>query len=295
MSIAAPTHRTTPDSSHAAADTTAFFDRFFAAKNSHVVADTMDYFSPDVLTYTDSTLGWPLDGFAAIEAAFARYMPNWPSTGLSYPTRILGGPGSALVAVTDTPELFGGELRMLGAVDFKNGKIVRWVDYWDSQSFDDALYTQFKTPPEHFPTSFKEDNLPISAAVEIVAVATRLQTLLAAGDAAGAASLFGYDVVVEDMALHTQLQGRSMAQRYFATSLDHAPYGTGSTLRHIVGGARGGGFEWIAAAGQGVAGGITALELETSGLISRVTTVYDGRLLAAEQRQFLAANILGVG
>src|SRR3984957_2754694 len=42
---------------------------------------------------------------------------------------------SALVAFTDTPELFGAEIRILAAIDFKDGKVVRWIDYWDGRSF----------------------------------------------------------------------------------------------------------------------------------------------------------------
>jgi hypothetical protein len=42
---------------------------------------------------------------------FEMYMPKWPPTGLSYPTRISGDFHSALIAFTDTPELFGGEIR----------------------------------------------------------------------------------------------------------------------------------------------------------------------------------------
>jgi hypothetical protein len=49
------------------------------------------------------------------------------------------------------PELFGGELRILAAVDFGDGKIVRCVDYWDSSSFDDALYAQLRTPVDWLP------------------------------------------------------------------------------------------------------------------------------------------------
>jgi hypothetical protein len=49
-------------------------------------------------------------------------MPKWPPTGLSYPTRISGDFHSALIALTDTPQLFGGEIRILAAVDFKDGK-----------------------------------------------------------------------------------------------------------------------------------------------------------------------------
>jgi len=283
-----------PDTRHASAETVTFFDSFFAAKNSHIVADTMAHFSPEVVTYTESILGWPLDGFEVIEQTFAQHMPTWPATALSYPTRILGGTGSVLVAFTDMPELFGAELRLLGAVDFKDGKIVRWVDYWDSTIFDDELYLQMKTPAEHFPTSFHEDEIPVSAASEMVEASTRLQALLAAGDAAGAAALFNYDVIFEDMALRMQLQGRTMTERYLTASLPAAPYGVASSLRHIVGGPTGGGFEWIAADANGVACGITALELDKAGLISRVTTVYDGRLLATGDRDLLVRNVLGV-
>lgn len=283
-----------PDTRHASARTVEFLDSFFAAKNSHVVAETMAHFSPDVVTYTESILGWPIDGFEAIEQTFAQHMPTWPETALSYPTRILGGDGSALVAFTDMPELFGAELRLLGAIDFKDGKIVRWVDYWDSTIFDDDLYVQLKTPAEHFPTSYHEDEIPVSAAPAMVEASTRLQALLAGGDSAGAAALLSYDVVFEDMALRMQLQGRTMAERYLAASLPAAPYGVASSLRHIVGGPTGGGFEWIAPGTSGVAGGITALELDRAGLISRVTTVYDGRLLATGDREVLVANVLGV-
>jgi len=283
-----------PDTRHASPKIVEFLDSFFAAKNSHVVADTMAHFSPDVVTYTESILGWPIDGFEAIEQAFAQHMPTWPETALSYPTRILGDSGSVLIAFTDMPELFGAELRLLGAVDFKDGKIVRWVDYWDSTIFDDELYLQLKTPAEHFPTTFHEDEVPVSAAPEMIEASTRLQTKLAAGDAAGAAALFSYDVTFEDMALRMQLQGRSMTERYLTVSLPAAPYGVASSLRHIVGGPTGGGFEWIAPDANGVACGITGLELDKAGLISRVTTVYDGRLLATGDRDLMVSNVLGV-
>ena len=128
------------DKSHASKEVSTIFDSFFTAKSRHDIAGTMKYFSPNLVTYIDATLGWPLDGYETVKGVFTKYMPNWPETGLSYPTRIIGGTGSAIVAFTDTPELFGGELRILGAVDFKDGKIVRWVDYWDSRNFDDNLY-----------------------------------------------------------------------------------------------------------------------------------------------------------
>ena len=40
-----------------------------------------------------------------------------------FPRLILGGAKIAVVAFTDTPELFGGELRILGAIDLRNREI----------------------------------------------------------------------------------------------------------------------------------------------------------------------------
>lgn len=287
-----PTYPATPDTRFAATETVEFLDSFFAAKNSHDVAATMSHFSPEVVTYTESILGWPLDGFDTIEATFKQYMPNWPADALSYPTRILGGTGSALIAFTDMPELFGGELRLLGAVDFADGKIVRWVDYWDSRDFDDALYKQLKTPADAFPTDFKEGLIEVTAAPEMVELSTKLQAAFAAGDVDAAAAMFGYDVVLEDMAIRSQIQGSSAVVRYLGAALSVAPYGTGSSLRHVVGGSTGGGFEWIAGDGTSVAGGITAIEVEGDGLISRLTTVYDGRLLDDTRRDSLVRLVL---
>ncbi len=281
-----------PDTRYAAASTVALLEAFFAAKNSHVVEDTMAYFSPRVVTYTESTLGWPLDGYDTIEQTFRQHMPTWPETALSYPTRILGGTGSALVAFTDMPELFGGELRILGAIDFEDGRIIRWVDYWDSLDFDDELYAQLRTPADSFPVDFKEGEIGSNAAPGMVDVATRLQDALAAGDARAAAALCSYDVVLEDMAIRSQLQGRSAVERYLTGALEAAPYGTGSRLRHVVGGPTGGGFEWIAGPGRTVACGITALEVDASGRVSRLTTTYDGRHLTDDDLGTLTRLVL---
>lgn len=248
-----------------------FFDRFFTAKSRQDVAATMAYFSPDLTTYTDATLKMGLDGFDAVKNTFATYMPNW-GEGRSYPTRILsnlsGGDGSALVTFTDTPELFGGELRILGAVDVRGGKIVRWVDYWDSTAFDDALYARY-TKGVELPSSFKEE-----------------------GDARAAATLFTDDAVFEDMSLRTQVLGRAGIERYFGRILAQAPFSARSALRHVVGGNGGGGFEWRAAPSSGVEAGITAPALDENGRIVRATAVYDGRLLAREERSALAAAAL---
>ena len=105
---------------------------FFETKTACDVDGTMAYFSPDMASYIDATLGWDLDSYEALQGVFDQYMPNWAPPARSYATRILSNETSALVHMVDTPELFGGELRILAAIDFADGKIVRWVDYWDS-------------------------------------------------------------------------------------------------------------------------------------------------------------------
>jgi hypothetical protein len=254
-------------------------ERFFATKTACDLEGTMSYFSPDLASYIDATLGWDIDSHEALEAVFAQYMPNWSPPARSYATRVLANETSALVNMTDTPELFGGELRVLGAIDVVDGKIVRWVDYWDAASFDAALYEQLRTPPDQFPTDLKDAEVPTQAAPGLVEVATALQQAFGAADASTAAELLHTDVVLEDMALRTQVIGRIETARYLGRVLEQVPYGSASRLRHVVGGAHGGGFEWTAGPDGGLLAGISALELDADGLVTRITSVYDSRQL----------------
>lgn len=274
-----------PDVSRAPASLADFFAAFFAAKNRHSADETMRFFSRDLETYTDSTLGLALDEFDALHDLFAEYMPNW-GDGRSYPVRILGGPSSAVVAFTDTPELFGGELHLLGAVDLAGGKIVRWVDYWDSSGFERASFDAISAPDDVFPTDFK-DTAAESADAGFADVARDLHAAFSEGDAVRAEALFTYDAVYEDMALRTQLIGRSAIGRYLGRALEQLPFGPGATPRRVIGGGAGGGLEWAGSAASGVRRGITALELDARGRISRVTVCYDGQLLADDARKRL--------
>ena len=255
----------------------ALLETFFEIKTAGDVEGTMAYFAPDMAAYIDATLGWDLDSFDALKAVFEQYMPTWAPPARSYATKILAGEESALVHMVDTPELFGGELRVLAAVDFAGGKIVRWVDYWDSTAYDSELYDRFRTPAERFPRDLKDTQVATRADGELVEVATALQRAFATADAAAAADAMHPDVVLVDMAMRTQVIGRIETTRYLERVLPRAPYGRDSTLRHIVGGRRGGGFEWTADADR--LPGITALELDDAGLITSITSVYDSRRL----------------
>ncbi len=252
-------------------------EKFFEAKTARDVEGTMVYFSPDLVCYIDATLGWELGGYSVVKAGFEQHMPGWAPAARSYATRILAGKSSTLVHMVDSPELFGGELRILAAVDFVDGKIVRWVDYWDGSAFDTGLYNQLRTPADIFPRDLKDRQILVQAAPELVKAATALQEAFATADASAAAAAMHTDVVLVDMALRTQVIGRIETARYLERVLGRVPYGRASTMRHVVGGHGGGGFEWTAGPDTDFLVGITALELDADGLITAITSAYDSR------------------
>jgi hypothetical protein len=274
---------------HASPVTAHLFEAFFTAKCAHDVDKTMGFFAPDMVSYTDATLGWPMQTFEALKGVFANYMPKWPATGLSYPVRILGGKQSALVDFIDTKELFGSELHVLAAVDIKDGKIVRWIDYWDGDSFDATAYGQERTASDKFPRDFQEHKVGEDASVRIRDVSVKLQRALSKADAGAAAALFSSEAVYEDRTLKTEILGSAAIQRYLVRVLASAPFGQDATLRHVVGGNLGGGFEWVGGPSSGELSGVTALELNGDGKITRLTVVYDGRQLAADSLAKFAA------
>lgn len=279
------------DVTHATRESAEFFHSFFTAKSRHDVDAAMSHFSTSRLTYADATLGWVFYTHGALREVWAEYMPKWPATGLSYPTRILGDERSALVAFTDTPELFGAEIRSLAAIDISDGKIVRWVDYWDGRHFGTERAVKLRKPSDKFPTDFKEATVPSKASPRIRAVANKLHAAFAANDATSAAALFSSDAVYEDMTLRTHILGRLAIGRYLRRALTTLPAGTGSTMRHVVGGDMGGGFEWQCAPAYRttVRGGITAIELDPEGKVSRLTTLWDGAMLPLDEVTALAA------
>lgn len=263
------------DATHASPEAAAFFRQFFTAKSLHHPDDMMALIARNDVLYIDATSGglWP--SWDSLNAVFQNFRSK-PSTALSYPLRIYGDARSALVSFADTPELFGRELRILGAVTFDNGgRIIRWMDYWDGRSSNVR-----NTLKPSYPTDF-HDTVG-AASPGLTAAAQALQTAFATGDAATAAALFAPDAVYEDMALHTQILGRLAIGRYLARSLAKLPYGTGAALVHTVGSDQGGGYEWRPAPDAPMRRGITALALDGQGRILTLTTVYDSSLIPDE-------------
>lgn len=105
-----------------------------------------------------------------------------------------------------------------------------------------------------------------------------LAQALAANDVDAALGVFTDDVVFEDMTLRLQLVGKHAAGAFFTRSTGQLPYAGGATVVHIAGGSKGGGFEWRAP-NSDVKFGVVGIELDESGLISRLTSVWDGGLV----------------
>lgn len=274
------------NTSHATPEAAAFFKSYFTAKSEHKPVPTTDHFSEAHLTYIDAALGWPFYNKKGMTDIFEQYMPKWPATGLSYPTRISGDTHSALVAFTDTPELFGGEIRILAAIDFKDGKVVRWIDYWDGRSFGAETAAKMRTPPDKFPTNFDYDVASEGASAKIKDVSQKLASAFAAGDAAAAAALFTNDAVYFDRALRVRILGKQAIGKYLARVLVTTPYGKGSKLMHVVGSDQGGGFEWTND-GNSVKRGVVSIDLNSAGQIVRLDTTWDNGIMSDADLQAL--------
>ena len=274
------------NTSHATSDVAALFKSYFTTKSEHKPVATSDHFSEAHLTYIDATLGWPFYSKKGMADIFELYMPKWPPTGLSYPTRISGDIHSALIAFTDTPELFGGEIRILAAVDFKDGKVVRWIDYWDGRSFGAETAAKMRTPPDKFPTNFDYDVASEGASAKIKDMSQKLASAFASGDAAAAAALFTNDAVYLDRALRVRILGKQAIGKYLARVLAMTPYGKGSKLMHVVGSDQGGGFEWTND-GSSVKRGVVAIDLNSAGRVERLDATWDNSIMIDADLQAL--------
>jgi hypothetical protein len=272
------------DASHASRHAAEIFQGYFTAKSLHDANLWLQFFHPTQVVYYDATLGvgWP--SRSALVGQFPSMVQGWPENATSYPLRILGDTASAVVQLVDTPGMFGAEIRAISAVDFRDGKVTRQVDYWDGRR-NPAIAS--RSPEDQYPYDLGLDTVGETAASKMDRTARQLNAALAAGDAEAAAALFTYDAIFEDTTLRTREEGQLAIGRYLQRALPQLPYGPGTTLRHVLGSARGGGYEWQTDGGP-VRNGITALELDGAGAISRLTTVWDASRMSDSAVQALA-------
>jgi hypothetical protein len=277
-----PDGRDLTDTSHCTPEVADLLRGFFTAKSQHDVPLVMSYFSRANTVYIDASLGIALTSWSEVNDVFTSVFPKLPASALSYPLRIVGDMRSVAVEFVDTPPFFGEELRALSPVVFDSqGKIIRWVDYWDGRSS-----LKLNTVSSSYPTDFRDFEQNADRAV--VQAASALHSAFAVGDAAAAVALMSADVVHEDLAAHTRVRGQLQVQRYYARALGQLPYGPGAALVHAEGGRQGGGYEWSAAPEAApMRRGHTCIELDEAGKISRLTAIYDSSLLSYASYQAL--------
>lgn len=258
------------ETSHASHGVAELLDSYFAVKSEPSLEGMVSFYSADLAAYGDATLGWVFPDVPSFEEILGQVMPNWVG-GRSYATRIIGDERSAMIAVTDTPELFGHEILSLSPVDFVDGKIVRWIDYWDARHFGAEDASHMRTPAESFPHEFGEAKITGNSSQVVAKVSAELNAALNAGSSAEVVSQFAED----SMTLHLRLEGRTAIGRYLDRALATLPYARQGEVLHVVGSDAGGGYE-SRAVEQSVAHGVVALELDQTGLVTRFTTVWDG-------------------
>jgi hypothetical protein len=256
---------------------------FFRDKSNADLDRTMSHFSRSNATYIDATLGWTMYSWQAVYDAFAQYMPTWPAGTKSYETRVVGDRNSMVVFFTDSAGMFGpNEIRLAGAVDVRGGKIVRWVDYWDGRHFGLGDYRKLRVPDAQYPTDFAESKTGEAAAPAAWHAVASLTNALRARNHQAAVECFASDAVFEDLPSHIQVVGPKAIGHFLAAAGTQLPYAAPETrVRHVLTG----GYEWVGPTTTG----ITALELDGHGKITRLTSMWDGARVSRDDLVSLAA------
>jgi hypothetical protein len=274
---------------------------YFDAKTRVDIDAMMEYFSRDNTAYYDATMGWMFSGWEKTRDVAKELFPSWGEGAKSYATKIIGDTeGGAIVFMLDSEEMFGAEIRSISTVDFDRGKITRVVDYWSGLRWTERRLAQMRVPAEAFPADLGEAAVPERAHPAMRRTATELAEAFATGDADAAVKLLAPDAEFDDLAANIHLLGQRAIHSFLQSALPLLPYGKGVRVRHVVGSAQGGGFEWTAGGmtdgGTDFTGlrGVTALELDDQGRIARLTSAWDGAVagreaLVAIYRQTLTA------
>jgi ketosteroid isomerase-like protein len=250
---------------------------FFLRKSAGDVDGFVSLFDVDAV-YADATVGWCVAGWNAIRARFAEHMPGWVAAeAVSYTTRVMGDTSGGVAFVTVSPQMLGREIRAVSSVELREGRVVRFVDYWDGRHFGRSRMPALRVAD--FPAQLGENWVPTQAHGEFEFVVRQLAAALSRGDVDGVAELCSADVTFEDLVLRVRVHGTAALAALLERSVSQLPYGTHAQLRRIVGGGRGGGFEWTNQRCP-VPRGITAVMLNKDGLVTEITAMWDGSLVS---------------
>jgi limonene-1,2-epoxide hydrolase len=249
---------------------------FYHAKARRDIDASVAHFREEPFVYIDATLGTQFPTREVLRGLLGQGMPTWPDGANSYPTRVLGDENSAIVYFTNDPGIFfPADMRSVSAVNFVDGKIARWIDYWDANHIGAANLEGWRHPQEEFPADFGESQVGEVASTRIQQVVTTLNQALAAHDVAAATALFAPDATFTDLPGHVRVTGPRHIRSFLTAAQGTLAYlGHGVEVRHILGADAGGGYEWTA---EGtVKRGINVLTLDEQGRITGFEAMWDG-------------------
>ncbi|KAH8878927.1 hypothetical protein GQ53DRAFT_756359 [Thozetella sp. PMI_491] len=260
------------DTTYASPDLVDFLHKFFTAKTLANLDTLQSLFTPtENGVYYDAVMGLSIPQ-ANLSAVYKQLYGDAQPGGASYPLQVIGDMNSAVIRFVDTPEMFGTEVRGISAVDFLNGKVLRWIDYWDARH--DPLILE-RGP---MPATFGEELVTAAPNKFMECIVTKLNSALATQNSTAVAELFTFNAVFEDRVLRTRIEGQVNIESYLSRALPTLPYGSGVQIRHVVGTAHGGAYEWIAKPGGATPSGISRIELDSTGLISGFASLWDSSL-----------------
>jgi ketosteroid isomerase-like protein len=267
------------DTAHATPEVVKIVAAYFHDKARRDVDASAANFNEDPFVYIDATLGMQFPTREALRGLFAQGLPTWPAGANSYLTRVVGDENSAIVYFTNDPGIFfPADQRAISVVNFVDGKIARWIDYWDANHIGAANVEGWKVADEQFPSDFGASRVGEVAAPAIVQAANALNAALVAADIATAAALFAPDATFVDLTAHVRVVGPRHIRTFLTGAQGTLPYlGQGVELTHVVGSNAGGGYEWTA---KGVVPrGVLVLTLDGRGLITSLEAIWDGSRL----------------
>ncbi|KAF5679998.1 hypothetical protein FHETE_540 [Fusarium heterosporum] len=259
------------DTSHATPALIDFLNQYFLTKSLHNADEWIKVFDTSQIFYVDTVLGLHLDS-ESFEATTRAIVASWGVNAKSYPLRIIGDMDSAVVCFEDTPTMFGSELRGIAALNMEDGKVVRQVDYWDGRR---TPLAETRTTDSRYLTDLGESAINRAPNSTLQGIVDGLNKALSTGNSSAAAALFDVDAVWEDRTTRTLIDGRSTIGRYLARASSSLPYGADVTVRHVVGSAQGGGYEWTGRPDAAGRHGMTALKLNDKRLITWMSSWWD--------------------
>lgn len=211
---------------------------------------------------------------------------------------------------------------LVSLMTIRNGKIVRRADYYDTAQLAavDVNIVHANNTPRMSCLAGPAPGDTENASPEMLEFTHALSDALSSGQPGRVLPFFAEDALLIHPLLYSdtspilsvgtggygpfnrgiEIRGRQGIARFLEAVLPLLPDGKNSTLRHVIGGPTGGGFEWIAGglyskqgiARTGISGG-TSIDL-FGGSIKRMNVKFDTLQMLPEQRAAVQKELAGL-